>query len=91
MAGSLRVTLRKSPISYTAAARGTVRALGLRRIGQTVEVPDNDATRGMVRAVRFLVEAEPITGPTAGEIDTPAGGSRTSRSRAATRTEESDE
>jgi large subunit ribosomal protein L30 len=58
MAGSLKVTLRKSPIGYTAATRGTVRALGLRRIGQTVEVADNDATRGMVRAVRFLVTVQ---------------------------------
>jgi large subunit ribosomal protein L30 len=53
---SLRVTLRKSPISYTAATRGTVRALGLKRIGHTVDVVDNPATRGMLRAVRFLVE-----------------------------------
>ena len=60
MPGKLRVTLRKSPISYTGAARGTVRALGLRRIGQTVEVPDNVATRGMARAVRFLVDVEEV-------------------------------
>ena len=35
-------------------------ALGLKRIGHTVEVPDNDATRGMVRQVRFLVSVEEI-------------------------------
>jgi large subunit ribosomal protein L30 len=58
MAGSVRVTLRKSPIGYTAATRGTVRALGLRRVGQTVDVVDNDATRGMIRAVRFLVTVD---------------------------------
>ena len=58
MAASLKVTLRKSPIGYTAATRGTVRALGLRRIGQTVDVTDNVATRGMLRAVRFLVSVE---------------------------------
>ncbi|HET7678172.1 MAG TPA: 50S ribosomal protein L30 [Candidatus Limnocylindrales bacterium] len=60
MAGSLRITLRKSPISYNAQARGTVRAMGLRRIGQTVELPDNPAVRGMARAVRFLVEVEEV-------------------------------
>ncbi|MGC8633681.1 MAG: 50S ribosomal protein L30 [Candidatus Limnocylindrales bacterium] len=60
MAGKLRVRLRKSPISYTAKAHGTVRALGLHRIRETVEVPDNPATRGMVRAVRFLVEVETV-------------------------------
>ena len=67
MAGRLRVTLRKSPISYTARARGSVRALGLHRIGQTVELPDNPAVRGMARAVRFLVEVEEVA-----ETTTPA-------------------
>ena len=62
MAGKLRVTLRKSPISYTAQARGTVRALGLHRIGQTVEIADDPAMRGQVRAVRFLVEVEEVPG-----------------------------
>jgi large subunit ribosomal protein L30 len=59
---TLRVTLRKSPISYTAATRGTVRALGLKRIGHTVDVVDNPATRGMLRAVRFLVEVQGDSG-----------------------------
>ncbi len=58
MSGSFRVTLRKSPISYNSKARGSVRALGLHRVGETVEVADNPATRGMVRAIRFLVEVE---------------------------------
>ncbi len=62
MAGKLRVTLRKSPISYTARARATVRSLGLHRIGQTVEVVDDPVTRGMVRAVQFLVVAEAVDG-----------------------------
>ena len=62
MPAKLRVTLRKSPISYTAKTRGTVRALGLRRIGQTVEVADNPQTRGMARAIRFLVEVEEAQG-----------------------------
>jgi large subunit ribosomal protein L30 len=39
-----------------------VRALGLHRIGDTVEVPDNPATRGMVRQVRFLVTVEDLPG-----------------------------
>lgn len=60
MAGKLRVTQIKSTISHIARNRGTVRALGLRRIGDTVEVPDNVATRGMVRHVRFLVSVEEI-------------------------------
>ncbi len=60
MSGRLRVTQVKSTISHIARNRATVRALGLRRIGDTVEVPDNAATRGMVRQVRFLVEVEEV-------------------------------
>jgi large subunit ribosomal protein L30 len=60
MAGRLRVTLRKSTVGTNASARGTVRALGLHRIGETAEVPDNAAIRGMVRAVQYLVTAEEV-------------------------------
>ena len=60
MAAKLRVTQTKSTISHIARNRATVRALGLKRIGHTVEIPDNPATRGMVRQVRFLVTVEEI-------------------------------
>jgi large subunit ribosomal protein L30 len=60
MAASLRVTQIKSTISHIARNRATIRALGLKRIGDTVVVPANDATRGMVRAVRFLVTVEEV-------------------------------
>ena len=60
MPGKLRVTQIKSTISHIARNRATVRALGLKRIGHTVEVPDNPATRGMVRQVRFLVTVEEV-------------------------------
>ncbi len=60
MAGKLRVTQVRSTISHIARNRGTIEALGLRRIGDTVVVADNPATRGMVRQVRFLVEVEEI-------------------------------
>ncbi len=71
MAGKLRVTLRKSTVSTTREARGTVRALGLHRIGQTVEIVDNEATRGMVRAVAYLLTTEEVA----------AGGEGSSRRR----------
>lgn len=63
MPGKLRVTQVKSSISHIARNRATLRALGLRGIGSTVEVPDNDATRGMVRQVRFLVSVEEAPTP----------------------------
>ena len=61
MPGKLRVTQTRSTISHIHRNRATIRALGLKRIGDTVEVPDNDATRGMVRQVRFLVSVEEVT------------------------------
>ncbi|HVM30628.1 MAG TPA: 50S ribosomal protein L30 [Candidatus Limnocylindrales bacterium] len=58
MPARLRVTLVKSPIGHTARTRGTLRALGLRRVGQVVEVDDNEQMRGMTRTVRFLLRTE---------------------------------
>jgi large subunit ribosomal protein L30 len=58
----LRVTQVKSTISHIERNRGTVRARGLKHIGHTVDVPANDATRGMVRAIRFLVDVEEVPG-----------------------------
>ena len=65
MAGKLRVTQTKSTISHIARNRATIKALGLHGIGSSVDVADNEATRGMVRQVRFLVEVEemPEGGP----------------------------
>ena len=60
MAGKLKVTQTKSTISHIARNRATIKALGLHGIGSTNVVPDNDATRGMVRQVRFLVAVEEI-------------------------------
>jgi len=60
MPAKLRVTLVKSPVSHNPANRATVKALGLHRIGESVEVDDTPAMRGMVRAIRFLLETEEI-------------------------------
>jgi large subunit ribosomal protein L30 len=60
MAASLKVTQTRSTISHIARNRATIRALGLHGIGSTSIVPDNPATRGMVRQVRFLVTVEEI-------------------------------
>ena len=61
---TLRVTQVKSSISHIARNRGTLRALGLHGVGSSVEVPANDATRGMVRQVRFLVSVVESAAPT---------------------------
>jgi large subunit ribosomal protein L30 len=67
VAGKLKVTQVKSTISHIARNRATVRALGLHGIGSTRIVADNPATRGMVRAVRFLVTVEEIADSDTGE------------------------
>jgi large subunit ribosomal protein L30 len=54
----IKVTLVKSPIGCKWEHRATVLGLGLRRINHTVEVADNAQTRGMIRAVNYLVRCE---------------------------------
>jgi large subunit ribosomal protein L30 len=54
----LKVTLVRSPIGTKQAHRACVRGLGLRRLHQSVEVPDTPATRGMVDTVAYLVKCE---------------------------------
>ncbi len=55
---SLRVTLTKSPIGYTKDQKATVRALGLRRMNQTVEHTDSPALRGMLNKIIHLIKVE---------------------------------
>ncbi len=55
---TLRITLVKSPIGYAKRQKGTLRALGLRRMNQTVEHEDTPVIRGMVAKVRHLVRVE---------------------------------
>jgi large subunit ribosomal protein L30 len=54
----LRITQTRSQIGETPKHRGTLRALGLGRIGRTVEREDNPETLGMLRKVRHLVRIE---------------------------------
>ena len=55
---TLKVTLRRSRNGANRKQLDTLRSLGLRRIGQTVEIEDSEQARGMVRAVRHLVDVE---------------------------------
>ena len=52
----MKVTQVKSKNGSDKRQLATLRSLGLRRIGQTVEVKDNEQIRGMVHRVRHLVE-----------------------------------
>ena len=56
----LRVTLVKSPTKFNERQKRTVRALGLKRMHQTVEHVDGPVARGMVAKVAHLVEVEEV-------------------------------
>jgi large subunit ribosomal protein L30 len=51
----VKVTLVKSTIGFNRDQAKVVEGMGLRRIGHSVELPDTDATRGMILKVRHLV------------------------------------
>jgi large subunit ribosomal protein L30 len=55
---NLKVTLVRSPIGYPKRQKDTVRALGLRRMNQTVEHKDSPVIRGMLAKVIHLVKIE---------------------------------
>ena len=56
----LRVTLVKSPTKFSERQKRTIRALGLKRMHQTVEHADGPVARGMVAKVAQLVEVEEV-------------------------------
>ena len=56
----LRITLTKSPIGYSDRQKRTVRALGLRRMHQTVEQKDTPVIQGMLAKVSHLVTVEKV-------------------------------
>ncbi len=56
----LKVTLKKSLIDKQKKHKLTLRALGLTKIGKTRTFPDNEAVRGMINQVSYMVEVEEI-------------------------------
>ena len=56
----LHITLTKSPIGYSYKQKRTLRALGLRRMNQTVEQENTPVIRGMVAKVSHLVTVEQV-------------------------------
>ncbi|HEX2514636.1 MAG TPA: 50S ribosomal protein L30 [Chloroflexota bacterium] len=74
MPETLRIKYKKSAIGYSQRQKDTIRSLGFKRLGQTVEIPDNPAMRGMVRHVRHLVVIlEDAEGATPARAGSPAG------------------
>ena len=56
----LKITLVKSTIGAVPKNRATVESMGLRKIGKSVILPDNDATRGQIRQVSHLLKVEEV-------------------------------
>ena len=59
---ALKVTQVRSAIGTKPVHRGTLRALGLRRIGHTNTLPDRPDVRGMIARVPHLVRVEEVEG-----------------------------
>lgn len=57
---TLRLTQVKSSIGYKGDQGATLKALGLGKIGSTVEQVDNPAIQGMIFKVKHLIEVENI-------------------------------
>lgn len=58
----IKVTQVRSAIGAKPKQRGSLRALGLRRLGQSNVLPDRPEIRGMIARVPHLVEVEPASG-----------------------------
>ena len=56
----LKITLVKSTIGAVPKNKVTVESMGLRKIGKSVILPDNDATRGQIRKVGHLLKVEEV-------------------------------
>jgi len=52
------ITLDRSPIGYSKRQKATLKALGLKKVHQTVTLQDNDAVRGMINKVSHLVSID---------------------------------
>lgn len=53
---TIKIKLKKSPIGKIEKHKRTIKALGLKKIGQVVEKEDTPQIRGMIHAVNYMVE-----------------------------------
>ena len=56
----LKITLVRSTIGAVPKNRATVESMGLRKIGKSIILPDNEATRGQIRQVGHLLKVEEV-------------------------------
>ena len=54
----LKITQVKSRIGYKNKAKATLDAMGIKKMNQTVELPDNPAIRGMIKKIEYLIRVE---------------------------------
>ncbi len=57
-ADTLKITLTKSLIGRNKSHIATAQSLGLRKIGQTVEQPNNEATLGKIKLISYMLKVE---------------------------------
>ena len=55
---TLKITQVKSRIGYKKKAKATLYAMGIKKMNQTVELPDNPAIRGMIKKIEYLIKVE---------------------------------
>ena len=56
----LKITQTRSAIGRLKSQKGTIKALGIKKLNDTVVQQDNPVIRGMIYAVRHLVKVEEI-------------------------------
>lgn len=60
MAKKLKITLIKSTIGAVPKNKAIIQSMGLRKIGKTIILPDNEATRGQIRLVGHMLKVEEV-------------------------------
>lgn len=60
MSAKLKITLRHSPIGHQQSQKDTVRALGFKKLQQSVVREDTPVVRGMIHKVKHLLEVEAV-------------------------------
>ena len=56
----LKITLVRSLIGAVPKNKATALSMGLRKIGQSIVLPDNDSTKGQIRQINHLIKVEEV-------------------------------